>query len=119
MLNRGHLPHRSGVCSAGSGHRLGYSLCHSPRLVQQRRRAHVTDSRSPSPTGAVLAENQARFVNLDGKVEVKKVNSVNWESADYHTTLDKGDLVHTTGDGAARITFVKNGTTYAVRTIPS
>ena len=36
-----------------------------------------------TPTGAVLAQNQARFVNLDGKVEVKKVNSVNWESADY------------------------------------
>lgn len=58
--------------------------------------------------------NQARFVNLDGKVEVKKFNSVSWENADYHTTLDKGDLVRTGGDGAARITFV-DGTTYTVK----
>jgi len=58
--------------------------------------------------------NQARFVNLDGKVEVKKFNSVSWANADYHTTLDKGDLVRTGGDGAARITFV-DGTTYTVK----
>jgi len=58
--------------------------------------------------------NQARFVNLDGKVEVKKFNSVSWASADYHTTLDKGDLVRTGSDGAARITFV-DGTTYTVK----
>ena len=68
-----------------------------------------------TPDGALAPmTNQARFVNLDGKVEVKKVNSVNWESADYHTTLDKGDLVRTGGDGAARITFV-DGTTYTVK----
>jgi hypothetical protein len=61
-----------------------------------------------------LSQNQARFVNLDGKVEVKKVNSVNWETADYRTTLDRGDLIRTSGDGAARITFV-DGTTYTVK----
>lgn len=60
------------------------------------------------------AQNQARFVNLDGKVEIKKANSVVWGSADYRTTLDKGDLVRTGPDGAARITFV-DGTTYTVK----
>ena len=44
-------------------------------------------------------------MNLDGRVQVKKVNSVNWVEADYHTALDKGDLVQTGSDGAARITF--------------
>src|ERR1700722_16360233 len=68
-----------------------------------------------TPDGALSgATNQARFVNLDGKVEVKKVSSVSWGNADYHTTLDKGDLVRTGGDGAARITFV-DGTTYTVK----
>jgi len=33
--------------------------------------------------------------------------------ADYHTTLDKGDLIQTGGDGAARITFA-DGTEYTV-----
>src|SRR2546422_3705234 len=36
-----------------------------------------------------LSQNQAHFVNLDGKVQVKKVNSVQWVNVDYHTTLDR------------------------------
>ncbi len=64
--------------------------------------------------GAQITQNQARFVNLDGRVEVKKVSSVNWDIADYHTTLDKGDLIRTGSDGAARLTFV-DGTTYTVK----
>lgn len=61
-----------------------------------------------------LAQNQARFVNLDGKVEVKKVNSTQWVGADYRTTLDKGDQIRTGSEGAARITFA-DGTTYTVK----
>src|SRR5437667_8685521 len=56
----------------------------------------------------------AKFVNLDGKVQVKKVNSVQWVEADYRTSLDRGDLVQTGSDGAARITFA-DGTTYTVK----
>jgi hypothetical protein len=57
---------------------------------------------------------QARFVNLDGKVQVKKVNSVIWNTADYRITLDKGDLIQTGTDGVARLTFA-DGTTYTVK----
>jgi len=64
--------------------------------------------------GADLTPKQAKFVNLDGRVQVKKVNSVQWVSADYRMTLDKGDLIQTGGDGAARITFA-DGTTYTVQ----
>jgi hypothetical protein len=63
---------------------------------------------------AELTPRQAKFVNLDGRVQVKKVNSVQWVSADYRMTLDKGDLIQTGGDGAARITFA-DGTTYTVQ----
>lgn len=59
-------------------------------------------------------QRQAKFVNLDGKVQVKKVNSVRWVDADYRTALDKGDLVQTGSDGAARVTFA-DGTTYTVK----
>lgn len=62
----------------------------------------------------VLNQSQARFVNLDGKVQVKKVNSVQWATADYRTALDKGDLIQTGSDGAARVTFA-DGTTYTVK----
>ena len=75
----------------------------------------MSGSLSGAPSGAAaISNNQARFVNLDGKVEVKKANSVNWATADYRTTLDKGDLIRTSSDAAARITFV-DGTTYTVK----
>jgi len=64
--------------------------------------------------GMTLAQTQAKFVNLDGKVQVKKVNSVQWVDADYRTTLDKGDLIQTGSDGAARITFA-DATSYTIK----
>jgi hypothetical protein len=68
---------------------------------------------STAPT-AELTAKQAKFVNLDGHVQVKKVNSVQWVTADYRMALDKGDLIQTTGDSAARVTFA-DGTTYTVQ----
>ncbi|HEY6467123.1 MAG TPA: FecR domain-containing protein, partial [Candidatus Acidoferrales bacterium] len=57
---------------------------------------------------------QARFVNLDGKVQVKKADSVQWTNADYTVTLDKGDLIQTGPEGVARIAFA-DGTEYTVQ----
>ncbi len=76
----------------------------------------VSNAVSENSAGSVAIEqNQAKFVNLDGKVQIKKVNSVQWVDADYRTKLDKGDQIQTSGDGAARITFA-DGTTYTVKT---
>ena len=69
---------------------------------------------SGDPGTAPVSQIQAKFVNLDGKVQVKKVNSVRWVEADYRTSLDKGDLVQTGADGMARITFA-DGTFYTVK----
>jgi len=68
------------------------------------------------PDKETLSDDQrhAKFVNLDGKVQVKKVNSVRWVEADFHTVLDKGDLVQTGADANARITFA-DGTIYTVK----
>src|ERR1700685_2775601 len=63
---------------------------------------------------ATITARQARFVNLDGKVQVKKVNSVQWVNADYQITLDKGDLIQTDPEGVARLAFA-DGTTYTVK----
>lgn len=63
---------------------------------------------------APVSQTQAKFVNLDGKVQVKKVSSVQWVDADYRTSLDKGDLVQTASDGYARISFA-DGTFYTVK----
>ena len=68
------------------------------------------------PDKGTLSDDQkhAKFVNLDGKVQVKKVNSVKWVEADFRTVLDKGDLVQTGSDANARITFA-DGTIYTVK----
>lgn len=58
--------------------------------------------------------NQARFVNLDGKVQVRKPGSAGWVTADYQLALDRGDLIQTGPDGVARIAFA-NGSTYTVK----
>jgi hypothetical protein len=68
----------------------------------------------PSATTTSPTAKQARFVNLDGKVQVKKVNSVQWANADYQLTLDKGDLIQTGSEGVARLQFA-DGTTYTVK----
>ena len=69
---------------------------------------------NPETANATASLTQAKFVNLDGRVQVKKVNSVTWVEANYHTTLDKGDLIQTASDGAARITFA-DGTEYTIK----
>lgn len=75
----------------------------------------LSDVMTPRDNGvATISARQARFVNLDGKVQVKKENSVEWTTADYQITLDKGDLVQTGPEGVARIAFA-DGTTYTVK----
>lgn len=75
----------------------------------------ITNAVTPAENeGLRPDQKQAKFVNLDGKVQVKKVNSVHWVDADYRTSLDKGDLVQTGSDGAARITFADE-TTYTIK----
>jgi FecR protein len=75
----------------------------------------IADKIAPRDTGvATISARQARFVNLDGKVQIKKNNSVQWVNADYQLTLDKGDTIQTGTDGVARIAFA-DGTTYTVK----
>ena len=76
---------------------------------------HVSAALQPKDSAAASADVRgARFVNLDGRVQVKKVNSVQWITADYQMTLDKGDLIQTGPDGVARLAFA-DGTTYTVQ----
>jgi hypothetical protein len=59
-------------------------------------------------------QTRAKFVNLEGRVQVKKVNSVRWVEATLSMSLDKGDLIQTGADSDARITFA-DGTIYLVK----
>jgi len=81
------------------------------RVVLQKISDKVSD---PEVEPLSADQKHAKFVNLDGKVEVKKVNSVQWVVADFRTMLDKGDQIKTGSDGDARITF-GDGTTYTMK----
>jgi hypothetical protein len=85
-----------------------------PSLYSAVTRKISTAIASNDGEGTPDSQTQAKFVNLDGRVQVKKVNSVQWVDADYRTTLDKGDLVQTGTDGYARVTFA-DGTFYTVK----
>ncbi|HXW56171.1 MAG TPA: hypothetical protein VEJ67_10510 [Candidatus Cybelea sp.] len=75
----------------------------------------ISGAIGPHPSGvAEISARQARFVNLEGKVQVKKANSVQWINADFQSTLDKGDLIQTGTEGLARVVFA-DGTTYTVK----
>src|SRR5260370_38316115 len=60
-------------------------------------------NRDADPVGT--DQKHAKFVNLDGKVEVKKVDSVIWVEADFSTSLATSDQVTTRPDGYARIAY--------------
>jgi hypothetical protein len=85
-----------------------------PNLYSAMTRKISTAMTSNEGEGTPASQTQAKFVNLDGRVQVKKVNSVQWMDADYRTALDKGDLVQTGADGYARVTFA-DGTFYTVK----
>jgi hypothetical protein len=73
----------------------------------------VTEVGTADPDPVASGQSKIKFVNLDGRVQVKKVNSVQWVDADFHTVLDKGDLIQTGADGIARIAFA-DSTSYVV-----
>src|ERR1700738_2387840 len=85
-----------------------------PSMYTAVTRKLSTAMTSTDGENAPSAQTQAKFVNLDGRVQVKKVNSVQWVNADYHTSLDKGDFIQTGADGAARIYFA-DGSQYTVK----
>ena len=56
-------------------------------------------------TGPVFEQRQARFLNIDGNVRVKKANEAKWAAASLDLPLEKGDVVQTSGGGRARLSF--------------
>lgn len=69
---------------------------------------------NPEVDPVTADQKRAKFVNLDGHVQVKKVSSVQWVDATLSTLLDRGDLVRTGSDSDARITFA-DGTFYTIK----
>lgn len=83
-----------------------------PEAVRQRLGSLF--SRKGAVVEAAMQQKQARFLNLDGSVRVKKANAVLWTTANQNLPLEKGDVVQTGPDGMARIIFADD-TVYNVR----
>lgn len=67
--------------------------------------------------GAPLGDpgpQQAHFTNIDGIVRVKKASSNTWVTADYSLALDRNDVVQTSAEGIAKVSFT-DGTSYTVK----
>ena len=83
-----------------------------PEAVRQRLAALF--GRKGPAVEAGMQQQQARFLNLEGGVRVKKANAVLWTAASQNVPLEKGDVVQTGPDGMARISFA-DSTVYVVR----
>lgn len=91
---------------------VGWWLLHPSSFNRVLNSIEEVVAGSPTATPSVNP-NQASFVQLEGRVEVRKVGS-DWRAADYQMVLDKGDVIKTSSDGYARVSFA-NGTTYVVK----
>jgi hypothetical protein len=67
----------------------------------------------PAPPAAVV-ETGARFVSIDGSVEVKRASTLEWLPATRAIVLRQNDLVRTRSGGTAEIRFA-DGTLFNVR----
>jgi len=92
---------------------VGLSVFLYPEQIK-RAIAKLLESTGGTAVAPALEQRQARFVNIDGTVRVKKANGVQWVAASPNLALEKGDVVQTSSDGQARIAFA-DGTIYMVR----
>lgn len=70
---------------------------------------------SKSATEDQAIENRsARFASVDGEVKVKKLEAMDWTTADSSSTLYAGDLIRTSEHSSCRIVFF-DGTVYEVK----
>ncbi len=70
--------------------------------------------RPPPPPSPTVVETGARFVTIDGNVEVKRAATLEWLPATRAMLLQQNDLVRTRSGGTAEIRFA-DGTLFNVR----
>jgi hypothetical protein len=56
----------------------------------------------------------ARFIQIEGKVKVKRANSTEFSTATEDTQLEAGDTIQTQADSVARVQFV-DGSSYTIK----
>ena len=67
------------------------------------------------PTPSILEESAARFIDYEGKVEVKPKDEYVWKDASFKMDLHEGDRIRTAPDSSAKIKF-DDGTEITIQT---
>jgi hypothetical protein len=67
------------------------------------------------PTPTILEESAARFMDYEGKVEVKPKDEYVWKDATFKMDLHEGDRIRTAPDSSAKIKF-DDGTEITIQT---
>jgi hypothetical protein len=75
----------------------------------------LRDSNVEIPTPVVLEESAARFVDYEGKVEVKPKDEYVWKEASFKMDLQEGDRIRTAPDSSAKVKF-DDGTEITIQT---
>src|SRR5262245_35535297 len=73
----------------------------------------IIDKRKVQPD-TVVEESTARFMDYEGKVEVKPREEFVWKTATFKMDLHEGDRIRTAPDSSARIKF-EDGTEITVQ----
>jgi len=68
----------------------------------------AVESQTISRIGGVIDENDARFLTVEGDVQVQKSSTSDWKTADLRTPLMNGDWVKTADGASAELIFTNN-----------
>ena len=85
-----------------------------PEAYQNARSSHDVLASILEEVASPGSGGQARFITVQGQVEVRRGDGGTWEEARPHGQLHTGDYVRTSENGSAEINF-KDGTLYTVR----
>ncbi|HEY0783705.1 MAG TPA: FecR domain-containing protein [Thermoanaerobaculia bacterium] len=94
--------------------RAQYKKSNFPEAYQSARSSHEVLASILEEVASPDAGGQARFITIQGQVEVRRGDGGAWEEARAHGQLHTGDYVRTSETGSAEINF-KDGTLYTVR----
>ena len=64
--------------------------------------------------GPPVGNQSARFIQIEGKVKVKRANSTEFSTAHEDTVLEAGDTIQTQADAVARVQFI-DGSSYTIK----
>jgi hypothetical protein len=105
--------HRSEFDRAGKRLEDANSLYGAGKYAEAQGAAVESQTISRAAHSGGEGENDARFLTVEGDVQVQKGSTSDWKAADLRTALMNGDWVKTSDGGSAELMFT-NGSVYTM-----